>query len=184
MPSKLGFMTVGILRKPVGDAEVQGFVDRLPGVYVASDTSEGFHARSIRDVGTWLHSWGPVELPACYPAPPEAEQIAMTLSLWEDLESVAAFTYHGPHGEALAKRREWFEKHQLPGYVAWWVDGDGPITWKEGNARLEHLHRHGPTATAFDFALPFDAEGKGCRLDREALKAKAAMNAAGACPRG
>ena len=56
----------------------------------------------------------------------------MTLSLWQDLESVAAFAYHGPHGEALAKRREWFEKYNLPVYVAWWVRADHRIDWKEG----------------------------------------------------
>jgi hypothetical protein len=88
-------MTVGILREAVGHAQVQGFVDRLGDVYVAAEASDGFHDRSIRDVGTWLHSWGPVVLPDCFPAPPEETQIAMTLSLWKDLESVAAFTYHG-----------------------------------------------------------------------------------------
>jgi Domain of unknown function (DUF3291) len=177
MPYKLAFMTVGILREAVGHAQVQEFVDRIPDVYQASDTSDGFHARSIRDVGTWLHSWGQVELPACFPAPPEEAQIAMTLSLWKDLESVAAFTYHGAHGEALTKRKEWFEKYNLPGYVAWWVAEDHPIEWKEGNARLEQLHRDGPTAVAFNFARPFDSDGNACLLDREAVKAKAALNA-------
>jgi hypothetical protein len=177
MPSKLAFMTVGILREPVGQAQVQGFIDRIPNVYQAVDTSDGFHARSIRDVGTWLHSWGEVELPACFPTPPSKEQIAMTLSLWQDLESVAAFTYHGPHAEALTKRREWFEKYNLPVYVAWWVPADHPIDWKEGNARLEHLHVNGPTAVSFDFARPFDSDGNASRLDREVVKAKAAMNA-------
>src|SRR5437899_5362808 len=177
MPFKLAFMTVGILREPVGHAQVQGFVDRIGEVYGAAEASDGFHDRSIRDVGTWLHSWGPVELPACFPAPPEETQIAMTLSLWKDLESVAAFTYHGPHGEALTKRREWFENYNLPVYVAWWVKDDHAIEWKEGNARLEHLHGHGPTAFAFSFSRPFDAEGNACLLNREAVKAKAAVNA-------
>jgi hypothetical protein len=177
MPFKLAFMTVGILREAVGHAQVQGFVDRIGDVYGAAEASDGFHDRSIRDVGTWLHSWGPVELPACFPAPPEETQIAMTLSLWKDLESVAAFTYHGAHGEALTKRREWFEKYNLPVYVAWWVPADHPIEWKEGNARLEHLHSHGPTAFAFNFARPFDSDGNAFLLDREAVKAKAAVNA-------
>src|SRR2546425_12803677 len=66
MPFKLAFMTVGILREAVGHAQVQGFVDRIPDVYAAADSSDGFHDRSIRDVGTWLHSWGPVELPGCF----------------------------------------------------------------------------------------------------------------------
>ena len=176
MPFKLAFMTVGILRESVGHPQVQGFIDRIADVYRAADTSDGFHARSIRDVGTWLHSWGEVELPTCFPAAPSNDQIAMTLSLWEDLESVAAFAYYGPHGEALTKRREWFDKHDLPDYVAWWVPADHQIDWKEGNARLEHLHANGPTAVSFNFAHPFDPQGNASRLDREAVKAKAALN--------
>jgi hypothetical protein len=177
MPFKLAFMTVGILREPVGHSKVQGFVDRLPGVYEAADNSDGFHGRSIRDVETWLHTWGKIELPACFPSPPRETHIAMTLSLWKDLESVAAFTYHGAHGEALTKRRDWFEKHSLPVYVAWWVPADHQIDWKEGNTRLEHLHLHGPTAIGFDFAHPFNAEGNATKLDGKAVNAKAAMNA-------
>jgi hypothetical protein len=55
--------------------------------------------------------------------------------------------------------------------------GGSPIDWKEGNARLEHLHVNGPTAVSFDFAHPFDSNGNASRLDREAVKAKADMNA-------
>ena len=177
MPFKLGFMTVGILREPVGHEQVQGFMDRLPSVYDSAHTSDGFHERSIRDVGTWLHSWGDIALPSCYPAPPKEEQIATTLSLWKDLESVAAFTYHGPHGEALTKRRDWFVKYNLPVYVAWWVPNVEKISWSDGCAKLDHLQTHGPTAAAFDFSHPFDPAGNACRLDREAVKAKAALNA-------
>ena len=179
MPFKLAFMTVGILREPVGHEQVQGFVDRVPGVYQSADNSDGFHGMSIRDVGTWLHSWGQITLPACYPAPPQENQIATTLSLWKDLESVAAFTYHGPHGEALTKRRDWFDKLDLPVYVAWWVPDVDKVSWPDGCAKLDHLHHHGPTPVAFDFAHPFDPAGNACRLDREAVKAKTALNAVG-----
>jgi len=164
------------MREPVGHAQVQGFLDRLPSVYQAVDRSDGFHARSIRDMGTFLHSWGEVKLPACYPQPTPNDQIATTLSLWTDLESVAAFTYHGAHGEALTKRREWFDKTDLPIYVAWWVDADRAIGWADGTERLDRLHRDGPTAYAFTFAQPFDREGNACVLDRELVKAKAARN--------
>ena len=177
MPYKLAFMTLGILREPVGHERVQGFVDRASSVYQSADASDGFRARSIREMGTWLHSWGAVKLPACYPQPTSSERIAATLSLWTDLESVAAFSYHGAHGEALAKRKEWFDKTNLPGYVAWWVSADHAIDWAEGSDRLDRLHQDGPTAFAFNFAKPFDCEGKPCVLDREAVKAKAARNA-------
>ena len=182
MPYKLAFMTVGILREPVGHERVQGFVDRVPSVYQSADASRGFQARSIRDLGTYLHSWGEVKLPACYPQPMPNERIAATLSLWADLESVAAFSYHGPHGEALTKRRDWFEKSDLPVYAAWWVDADHAIDWTEGCDRIDRLHREGPTAHAFNFANPFDCEGNPCPLNREAVKAKAAQNALGQPP--
>jgi len=176
MPYKLAFMTVGILREPVGHEQVRGFMERTPSVYQSVDASDGFHGRSIREMGTWLHSWGEVKLPACYPQLTPNERIAATLSLWSDLESVAAFAYHGPHGEALTKRREWFDNLNLPGYVAWWVNADDAIDWAEGSERLDRLHRDGSTALAFNFAKPFDCEGKACALDRELVKAKAARN--------
>jgi len=78
----------------------------------------------------------------------------MSLSLWNNLESVAAFAYHGAHEEALTKRKEWFEKYKLPIYVAWWVPANHQIDWKEGNAKLEHLHLNGPTAVGFDLPGP------------------------------
>src|SRR5262249_31751029 len=114
-----------------------------------------------------------------YPQPTPNERIAATLSLWNDLESVAAFSYHGPHGEALTKRRDWFDKSDLPVYVAWWVQADHAIDWTGGCEGIDRLHREGPTAHAFNFAKPFDCDGKPCALDREVVKSRAARNAHG-----
>ena len=170
MSYKLALMTIGILGEPVGHKRVQGFINRIPSVYQSADASDGFHAR-------WVQ--GEVKLPAYYPQPIQNERIAATLSLWSDLESVAAFSYHGSHGEALAKRRDWFDKSDVPGYVAWWVDADHAIDWAEGCERIHRLHEDGPTAYAFNFAKPFDCEGKAFMLDRELVKAKAMRNAQG-----
>ena len=176
--TQIGFYDAGILRKPFGHADVQGFVDRIPGVYAQMDASQGFQARSIRDLGTYLHSWGGTTLPEWYPKGDAVpEQVAVTLSLWADLESVAAFAYHGAHAEALAKRHEWADRGVVPVYVAWWVDEEQSITFPEGYERIEALYRNGSTAFAFNFAKPFDAVGNACVLDREALKAKASANA-------
>ena len=172
MAHKLAFLTVAALHEPVGSARVQGFIDRIPAVYAAADGSDGFQARSIRDVATWKHSWGEVVPPACYPRMDDT-QYAMTLSLWNDLESVAAFSYSGAHGDALKKRADWFQALGLPTFVAWWVPEDQDVDWKEAADRLDHLHAHGPSAFAFNFARPFDAAGHPCRLDRAAIDAKA-----------
>ena len=177
MPYKLAFMTVGILRKPVGHSQVQGFVDRLPSVYEAADSSDGFHGRSIRDVETWLHSWGTGRAPFLFSQSSKRDVHCDDSQPLEGPGIGCGFHLPRSHGEALTKRREWFEKHKLPGYVAWWVPADRQIDWKEGNARLEHLHLHGPTLVGFDFTHPFDPEGNATKLDREAVSAKAAMNA-------
>lgn len=177
MPHKLAFLTFGVLHEPVGHARVQGFVDRAPGVYAVADASAGFQARSVRDYATWKHSWGDIVLPNCYPKV-ENDRIAATLTLWDDLESVAAFAYKGAHGEALANRKDWFQSLGLPTYVAWWVPADHQVDWKEGAERMDHLHSHGSTAFAFDFRNPFDADGKPCALDAAAMQAKGKANAA------
>ena len=157
--------------------QVQGFVDRVANVYHSADTSDGFHASSIRDLGTWLHSWGRVELPAYFPTPPSKKQIAMTLSLWQDLESVAAFSSYGPHGEALTKRREWFEKSKFPESVAWWIPEDHFINWKEVTSDWSIFTSTDPLPSVLTFTQPFDPNGNATKLDRETVNAKAAKNA-------
>lgn len=162
---RIAFFTLGVLKAPVGDLVVQGFVDRIADVYAAADGSEGFFDRSVRDVQTWEHSWGPVIVPTCLPSGLPLNQLAMTLSLWRDLESVAAFAYHGVHREALSHRGDWFESGSWPSYVAWWVDGQHRPAWSEAVERADHLHVHGPTPTAFSFRKPFDPWGEPMRMN-------------------
>jgi hypothetical protein len=178
MPHKLAFYTVSVLHEPVGHARAQGFIDRVPGVYAAADASVGFHARSVRDLTTYKHSWGEVVLPKCYPILGTINQYPVTLSLWDDLESVAAFAYKGVHAEALSNRKEWFQALGLPGHVAWWTPEER-ASWQEAADRLDHLHAHGSSAFAFTFAKPFDTGGNPVRLDAAAMQAKAMQNVAG-----
>lgn len=49
---------------------------------------------------------------------------------------------------------------------------DRNVDWKRSE-RLDHLHAHGPSAFAFNFAKPFDASGNAGRLNRRAKEAKA-----------
>ena len=176
MTTKLAFLTFGVLHEPVGSPRVQGFLDRAPGVYAVADASSGFQGRSVRDYETWKHSWGEIVVPRCYPQL-DHTNYAMTLSLWDDLESVAAFVYKGAHAEALANRKDWFQALGLPSYVAWWVDVD-KVGWQEAADRMDHLHEHGPSAWAFNFRNAFDAEGNAVRMDAARVLAKAKANAA------
>ncbi|MBS0193688.1 MAG: DUF3291 domain-containing protein [Proteobacteria bacterium] len=173
MTHRIAFMTFAVLKRPVGDALVQGFVDRIAGVYAAAEGSAGFFARSVRDMQTWEHSWGALVVPACCPPGLTLKQLAMTLSVWRDLESVAAFAYHGVHKEALSKRGDWFAQGSWPTYVAWWVaDGHQP-DWIDAASRLDHLHAHGPQPRAFTFRQPFDASGQPTRMQQKQVKSPA-----------
>jgi hypothetical protein len=168
MVHRIAFMTLGVMKRPAGDEVVKGFLDRLPSVYAESEGSAGFLARSVRNVETWEHSWGPVIAPRCVPEGTPLSQLAMTLSLWQDLESVAAFAYNGLHGEALSMRWEWFERGPWPTYAAWWVPEGHQPRWAEGVERIEELHANGPQPRAFNFRKPFDAEGNATKLKRAA----------------
>ncbi len=170
MTARIAFFTLGVLTEPVGDPVVQGFVDRVASVYAAADGSTGFFARSIRNVQTWEHSWGPVLVPTCVPADRGLNQLAMTLSVWRDLESVAAYAYRGVHAEALSNRGDWFERGPWPGFVAWWIDEHHTPNWSEGVARIDQLHAQGSTPEAFNFRQPFDSSGKPTTLNRERLR--------------
>lgn len=101
-------MTFGFLNHPPGHEQVQGFVDRAPGVFAAADQAHGF----ISLIGS--HVGREVSMPqfAGHCKPPRTP--ALTLSVWKDLESVFAFAYHGTHGEAFKKRRAWTQKANSP----------------------------------------------------------------------
>lgn len=174
---KIAFMTIGILHEPLGGDRVQGFFDRVPAVFESAETSEGFVDRSVRDPISRQDSWGKLVVPQCYSHIEDPALLPSTLSIWDDLESVAAFAYHGHHGEAMSRRREWFTGHDHPTYVAWWVEDNTTLNWEVASERLDHLNQHGPTAYAFDFKAPFDAHGNPAPLNRESVRLKVAVNA-------
>jgi hypothetical protein len=175
--ARLAFTTIGVLYELRSHPRSKGFADRSPHIMKLAEACEGFIARSVLDYETERNSWGEVMRPSFVPPEREAN-IAQTLSLWEDLESVYAFAYHaGRHAEALRMRAEWFHAPDHPNYAAWWVADEHRPDFAEGARALEALHANGPTPAAFNFKQPFDAEGRGARLDPALVKAKAARNA-------
>jgi len=107
-------MTFGVLYESRAHPRSQGFIDRIPAALVQAERSEGFIDRSYLDMETGLHSWGE---PVCPRFLPEElhPNVARTLSLWRNLESVFAFSYAGLHGEALALRAECSYTSRVPG---------------------------------------------------------------------
>ena len=187
--AKLAFYTFGILDEAPGHPHSKGFVDRVPLVFESAEQSEGFVDRAgYRYLEGRNSRWGDSQASPRFTAQhsnaspdnasavspnsgaPLDEHEAATLSLWDDVESVYAFTYAGFHAEVLKMRDDWFVNGDYPAYVAWWIADDERPTRADGAERLERLHDNGPTAYAFDFKSPFDAEGQPLRMDRQKIQ--------------
>jgi len=171
-------MTFGVLYESRSAARSQGFIDRIPAALAQAERSEGFIARSNLDVATGLHSWGELVCPRFLPEELHPN-VARTLSLWQNLESVCAFSYAGLHAEAMNMREQWFRKREFPTHVIWWVADDHVPSFIESTNRLERLYAEGPTPDAFNFRRCFDAKGNSKALNRSLIKEISDRNAKG-----
>jgi hypothetical protein len=86
------------------------------------------------------------------------------MSVWESLDALRDFVYRGSHMEVFRKRREWFERMELPHYCLWWVPSGHIPTIAEGRERLEHYQKHGSTPYSFWFSQPFPAPAEAATL--------------------
>ncbi len=84
-------------------------------------------------------------------------QLLVNMSLWRDVDTLAAFVYrNADHLSFMRRRKEWFEKIEI--FMAlWWVPAGHIPSIAEGMARVARLYRYGPCADAFTFRQPFPA---------------------------
>ncbi|MEZ4888779.1 MAG: DUF3291 domain-containing protein [Chitinophagales bacterium] len=131
---------------PLDSEVMSGFVNGLDRINSLAETSEGFVWRLKDDSGdaTDIQAF-------------DNPLIIVNLSLWEDLDSLKAFTFQSAHVEFLRNRREWFKKMDEPPYVLWWIPEGTVPSVKNGKKALKHLAENGPTEAAFDFKKWFDA---------------------------
>jgi len=166
--------TLASFKEPQHSEYNKGFSDRNPFVYVSAENSPGFVDRSgqswKRNHADCNRDWGDRSVNPRFLATGAHGDTAAALSLWDDVESVYAFTYAGFHAEVLKMRGEWFSKGDCPAYVAWWIAYDESPIQADGAERLEQLHDNGPTAYAFDFKSPFDANDQTLSMDRQKIQ--------------
>ncbi len=134
-------INIGRTKALLEDPAMAAFMAALDPVNEAADASPGFvwrlqdesgHATNIRVF--------------------DDPRMIVNLSVWESLDALRAFTYHGQHTSVLARRKDWFEKLDRPHLALWWTPAGSRPTAAEGLARLDHLHRHGPGTFAFTFS--------------------------------
>ncbi len=125
----------------------QPFMDALDPVNAHADSAPGFIWRLVGE-GNDAISIDVV---------PDDPQVAVNMSLWQDVDALAAFVYrNGEHLAFMRRRREWFD-HVAVFQALWWVPAGHIPTVAEGMAKIDLLRDIGPSSDAFTFKRPFPA---------------------------
>lgn len=144
--SHLAQFNVARLRAPLTDPSVAEFVAGLDAMNALADSSPGF---------VWRLAEGPGgDATTVRPLDPD---VIVTMSVWDSIESLRAYTYQSGHLDYLRRRRDWFLPHDFPAsLVLWWVPAGHVPTVEEACARLD-LVAAGPSPEAFTFRRAFPA---------------------------
>lgn len=85
------------------------------------------------------------------------DKIIVNMSVWTDIDSLFQFTYKSDHTEIYKRRREWFERMDVP-MVLWYVPVGHAPTVAEAIERLTYLRKNGDSPYAFGFRQRFTAK--------------------------
>lgn len=140
---QLAQINIARLAAPIDSPQLEGFVSNLERINALAEASPGFVWRLQTEDGdaTSIDHFGP--------------DMLVNMSVWEDVESLKAFTYDTAHAAILRRRKEWFEAMTERYMVLWWVPAGHEPSLAEAEDRLNRLREHGPTREAFTFREPF-----------------------------
>jgi hypothetical protein len=174
--ARLAMYNFGLHVAPYESEAVEGFRLREAANFEAATRAGGFIGRSGYTGEPGTHSWGQQVFPR-FITGSGFDSAPSSLSLWEDIESLMAFSYSGVHADALKHARNWNVKPSWPPLVLWWVEARYRPDWSEAVERFEHLADHGPSARGFTFKQPFGTDGAELMIDRGRVRELAARNA-------
>lgn len=142
----LAQINVGRLLHPIDDPRIAEFVDNLDVVNALAERSPGFVWRLQDDSGnaTQISAY-------------EDPTIIVNMSVWTTPESLYEFAYKTVHRRFVQRRKEWFQLFGAQYLALWWVEEGRLPVIGDGQRRLAHLERYGPTAWAFNFRRLFEA---------------------------
>lgn len=132
-------LNIGRVVAPLDDPIMAGFVGRLAEINALAEASSGFVWRLTDESG------GDATGIRAYDDP----RVIVNLTMWTGIEELAEFAYRSRHVEVLRRRRNWFEPHDGPHLVLWWLPIHERPRVDEAKRRLALLARDGPTVEAF-----------------------------------
>ena len=144
----LAQLNIALPLEPLTSDRLAGFVELLDPVNALADRSPGFVWRMQTEDGdaTAVRGFGD-------------DRLIVNLTVWESLESLAAYVYEGFHAEVMRRRRQWFAHMREAYTVLWWVPAGVRPTVADAEQRLASLREHGPTPYAFTVKRAFPAPG-------------------------
>ena len=152
----LAQVNIGRLVAPLDSEQMAGFVANLDPVNAVADSAPGFVWRLQTEEGnaTALRVFE-------HEAEGSDGGVLVNMSVWESVETLAAYVHGDAHRAVLRRRREWFELMRDAYTTLWWVPRGHVPTPGEAEDRIRHLRAHGPTAHAFTLRVHFPPPGTG-----------------------
>ena len=139
-------LNIGIFKGPIDSPVMAEFVANLDRINALADQSPGFVWRLQGENGN-----------ATSIRPFEADNMAVNMSVWTDVDALNRFVFRSAHVEIMRRRGDWFERMREAYMVLWWVRKGHKPSIDEAIARLEILRARGPTPEAFTFRQAFTA---------------------------
>jgi hypothetical protein len=153
MTFQLAQVNIARLTAPLDDPALAGFVAALDPVNAAADQAPGFVWRLQTEDGNataiQAFAWDAAG----------SAGVIVNLSVWSDVEHLAAFVFGERHRQVLRRRREWFHRMREAYMACWWVPAGHLPSTGEAEARVRYLRSHGPTPRAFTLRDSYPAPG-------------------------
>jgi len=149
-------VNIGRLVAPLDSPQLADFVAGLDPVNAVADSAPGFVWRLQTEDGN-------ATAVRAFEQDTEGADggILINMSVWETVESLAAFVYGPEHLAVLRRRREWFQRLKEAYTALWWIPRGHIPTVTEAEDRVKHLRAHGPTPHAFTLKVHFPPPGSG-----------------------
>jgi hypothetical protein len=149
----LAQVNVSRLLAPLESPLLADFVAALDEVNAEADGSPGFVWRLQTEDGnaTAVRAFG-------WDAR-DSHGVIVNLTVWQDVEALAAYVLGGRHLEVMRRRRTWLQRAAEATTALWWLPAGTVPTTDGAEDRVRLLRAHGPTPAAFTFRHPFPPPG-------------------------
>ena len=145
----LAQVNIARMLEPLDSPLLAGFVAALDPVNALADAAPGFVWRLQTEDGNATavraFEWDRAG----------SAGVLINMSVWESVETLAAFVYSDAHREVMRQRRSWFERMAVAHTALWWIPRGHIPTPAEAEERVIHLRVYGPTAHAFSLREHF-----------------------------